>query len=371
LPAPGAPAPQAKPAPQAPKLVPKQEARAPSTDGQIRVGVLLPLSGSYARVGRDMLDAAQLALYDMGDDRLVLVPRDDEGTPEGARRAIESMLEDGVTLILGPLLSSSVEAIAPQAKSAGVNVITFSTDRTVAGEGVYVMGFLPSTQIERVVAFSRENGLKRFAALAPKSNYGKAVVDELRLTADRQGVTVTQVRLYDPAEELTPIIRQLAARLDFDALLIPEGGDKLLSFAPLLPYYDIDPAKVRFLGTGQWDMASIRQEPALVGGWFAAPAVEGRQTFEKRFRETYGRDPARLATLAYDAVAMAAVLAKSSGGGDFNAGALTASNGFSGLDGIFRFRPDGLVERGLAVFEVRKDGFRVVSPPPASFAVGR
>ena len=191
LPAPGAPAPQAKPAPQTPKPAPKQEARVPSADGQIRIGLLLPLSGSYARVGRDMLDAAQLALYDMGDDRLVLVPRDDEGTPEGARRAIESVLEDGVTLILGPLLSSSVEAIAPQAKSAGVNVITFSTDRTVAGEGVYVMGFLPSTQIERVVAFSRENGLKRFAALAPKSNYGKAVVDELRLAADRQGVTVT------------------------------------------------------------------------------------------------------------------------------------------------------------------------------------
>jgi ABC-type branched-subunit amino acid transport system substrate-binding protein len=318
-----------------------------------------------------MLDAAQLALYDMGDDRLVLVPRDDEGTPDGARRAMESALADGVSLILGPLLSTSVEVIAPLARAAGVNVITFSTDRSVAGDGVYVMGFLPGTQVARVVAFSKENGLKRFAALAPKSNYGKAVVDELRLAAEHHGVTVTQVRLYDPAEELAPIIRQLAARHDFDALLVPEGGDKLLSLAPLLPYYDIDPAKVRFLGTGQWDMASVRQEPALVGGWFAAPAAEGRQTFERRFRETYGQDPARLATLAYDGTAMTAVLAKASSGADFSAVGLTAPNGYSGVDGIFRFRPDGLIERGLAVLEVRRDGFRVVSPSPTSFAAGR
>lgn len=373
LPAPGAPAPQSKPAPQAqgPAAVPGRAIRPSTSGGQIRVGLLLPLSGSYARIGRDMLDAAQLALFDMGDDRFVLVPRDDEGTPDGARRAIASVLEDGVGLILGPLLSTSVEAIAPQAKSAGINVITFSTDRSVAGNGIYVMGFLPGAQVERVVAFSKENGLKRFAALAPKSAYGKAVVDELRLAADHLGVAVTQVRLYEPSEELAPAIRQLAARADFDALLIPEGGDKLLSLAPLLPYYDIDPAKVRFLGTGQWDMPNVRMEPALIGGWFAAPAAEGRQAFEKRFRDVYGREPARLATLAYDSVAMATVLAKASGGADFGASNLTAPNGYSGLDGIFRFRPDGLVERGLAVFEIRKDGFRVVSPPPASFVAGR
>lgn len=371
LPAPGAAAPHAKSAPQAQVSPPGRAGRTVPPGGQVRVGLLLPLTGSYAKVGRDMLDAAQLALFDIGDEHFVLVPRDDEGTPEGARRAIAAVLEDGVGLVLGPLLSTSVEAAAPQARSAGINVITFSTDRSVAGEGVYVMGFLPGAQVERVVAYAKENGLKRFAALAPKSAYGRAVVDELRSAAERLGVAVTQVRFYEPSEELAPMIRQLAGRSDFDALLIPEGGDKLLSLAPLLPYYDIDPAKVRFLGTGQWDMPNVRMEPALIGGWFAAPAVEGRQAFERRFRETYGRDPTRLATLVYDAVAMAAVLAKSSGGADFGAGSLTAPNGYSGLDGIFRFRPDGLVERGLAVFEVRKDGFRVMSPAPASFVAGR
>lgn len=340
--------------------------------GQVRVGLILPLSGQHARLGRDMLDAALMAVADMADERLVLLPRDDEGTPDGAQRAAASALEGGAALILGPLFSASVEPVASQARPLGVSVLSYSTDRTVAGNGVFVMGFLPGQQVDRVVGYAAEKGAKRVAVLAPATPYGRIVVDALRESAAKRGLALTQQRFYNPGEDPAPTVRGLAqgaaGGAGFDALLIAEGGERLQQVAALLPYYDIDPAQVHFLGTGLWEGAiNIRTETALFGAWFAAPSATGRAAFEKRFREIYGRDPARLVTMAYDSTALAAVLGRTEGGADFSIERIEAANGFSGLDGIFRFRPDGLVERALAVFEVQRDGMHPVSPAAEMF----
>jgi hypothetical protein len=152
-----------------------------------------------------------------------------------------------------------------------------------------------------------------------------------------------------------------------DALLLPEGGDRLKALAPLLPYFDVDPAQVKFLGTGLWDEPGLGTEPALDGGWYAAPPPNARADFEKRFTTLYRHPPPRLATLGYDATALAAVLARNPAGPDFSAPALTNPSGFSGIDGIFRLRPDGLVQRGLAVLEVHRGAPTVVDPAPESF----
>jgi len=155
----------------------------------------------------------------------------------------------------------------------------------------------------------------------------------------------------------------------FDAIMLPEGGERLLALAPLLPYYDIDPAQVRLLGTGLWDDLRLGKEPALIGGWYAAPDPTQRADFEKRYATLYGAgSPPRIATLGYDATALAAALARPPNGPDFSAQRLTNPDGFTGLDGIFRFRADGLSERGLAVLEVQREGPKVVSPAPTSFA---
>ncbi|MFQ5940015.1 MAG: penicillin-binding protein activator [Alphaproteobacteria bacterium] len=371
-----------------------------------RVALLLPLTGPHAGLGEALLDAAQLALFDLAGDDLVLMPRDTRGTPEGAQRAAAEVIEEGAGLILGPLFATSVSAVGPRARASGVNVVAFSTDSSVAGQGVFIMGFLPRAEVERVVAFARAQGESRFAALVPNSPYGYAVVEELQRVAASRGAVVTRVEFYGPdAEAAAEVVRRLArydqrrdallrqkrelegkddeisrqalkrlegletiGEVDFDALMLADGGPGLLAVAPLLPYYDVDPAKVRMLGTGLWDDPAVLKEPALVGGWFAAPPPDTRADFEARYQATYGRPPARLATLAYDAMALAAVLARAEGGPDFSVPALTAAGGFAGRDGIFRFHADGGVERGLAVLEVAPEGFRTVSPAPESFA---
>ena len=372
-----------------------------------RVALLLPLTGANGRLGSELLNAAQLALFDFADDDFELVVHDTKSTSDGAADAAALAIGDGASLLLGPLVAAEVRAVAPASRAAGINVIAFSSDRSVAGNGIYIMGFLPSAQVERIVGYARARGLLRFAVLVSDDDYGAAVVDALRGAAARVGAAVTRVQYYDPAAgEFSDAVRRLAdydarrgsllaqraelegrddqvARralkrleklqtigdLPFDALLLPAGGKRLQAIAALLPFYDIDPAKIRILGTGQWDEPGIGAEPALLGGWFAAPSPAARVKFEDGYVKAYGRRPPRLATLAYDAAALAAVLARGENGPNFSAAALTAATGFLGRDGIFRFLDEGVAERGLAVLQVLRHGAKVISRAPEAFGV--
>jgi ABC-type branched-subunit amino acid transport system substrate-binding protein len=365
------PPPQAKaPATEAlqPPAVVAQPLPETGHGAKLRVALLLPLSGANAGFGGGMLDAAQMALYDVADDKLELVPLDTKGSAQGAAEAARTALTDGAKLIIGPLLAAEVEAVKPLARTGSVPVLAFSTSAPLAGDGTWLIGFLPRAEIERVVAFAHARGASRFAALAPRTPYGDITVDAMREAAQKDGASLGQIEFFDPAaQDLTPVVQRFAAQSQsIDALLLPEGGTRLKTLAPLLPYYKIEPDKVHFLGTGLWDEPGTGSEPALVGGWFAAPSPAARADFEKRYNEIYHHPPPRLATLAYDATALAAVLAHS-GAGDFSVAALTNPSGFAGVDGIFRLLPDGLVQRGLAVLEVHKEGNTVIDPAPETF----
>jgi ABC-type branched-subunit amino acid transport system substrate-binding protein len=361
--------------PAAPAAPPVAEA------GPAKVALLVPLSGANAELGQAMLDAAQLALFEAPDDRLTLVPRDTGGTAEGAARAARAVIADGARLILGPLLAAEVEAVKAPARDAHLNVIAFSTVTELAGGNTFLIGFLPRQEVVREVGLARERGLARFAALAPNSPYGHLMADALRDVASASGATMTRVEFYDPrAGDTAPAVQRLiaggaasaaanaaAAALSFDALLLPEGGTRLKQIARQVKDAESGTKPVQLLGSGLWDVPDLGNEPALIGGWFAAASPEPRRVFEQHFREVYGHDPPRLASLGYDAAALAGVLAHGAGGEPFSQQAILNPSGFTGVDGLFRFAPSGLVQRGLAVLEVEPQGDVLISPAPHTF----
>jgi ABC-type branched-subunit amino acid transport system substrate-binding protein len=353
----------------------------PPASGPIKVALLVPLSGPNAELGKAMLEAAQMALFATGSDRLTLIPRDTVGSPGGAAGAARSAIAEGAQLILGPLLAAEVEAVKPVARDAKVNVIAFSTATPLAGDNIFLMGFLPRQEVVREVSFAHQRGLQHFAALAPNTQYGHLMVDAMRDTAATGGATVGRIEYFEPrGSDLAGAIQRLlgsggapaaaapaaAANPDFDALLLPEGGSQAKQIAHQLQEAGLDTAKVRLLGSGLWDDPAIAGEPALYGGWFAASPPAQRQEFDSRFQATYGQPAPRLASLAFDAAALAAVLAKDSGA-PFARDAIHNPGGFTGVDGLFRFTPQGLVQRGLAVLQVGPQGNEIVSSAPQSF----
>ena len=411
MPPPILPAPLATAQPPYGQLPPPTPAPAPPPTvpaGPAKVALLVPLSGPNAGLGQAILNAAQLALFETGGDQLTLVPRDTRGTPSGAADAARAAVGEGVGLILGPLLAGEVEAVKPIARDAHLNVIAFSTVTELAGGNAFLMGFLPRQEVVREVAYARERGVGRFAALAPDTAYGHLMADALRDAASSTGGTVTKAEFYGPGDPAAAIARLLPASVappgaapagpapagaapggsappgadpgasdqaapappvvpNFDALLLPEGGDQLKEIARKLVAAGLDTRATRLLGSGLWDVPDIGNEPALDGGWFAASPPDARRDFERRYRATYGRDPPRLASLGYDAAALASVLARGQGGPPFSRQAILNPNGFTGVDGLFRFTPQGLVERALAVLEVEPQGSVVISSAAQSF----
>jgi branched-chain amino acid transport system substrate-binding protein len=368
------PTPQAEPfTPSSPPPVPPgPEAVQPTPlppGSKVPVALLLPLSGPSAALGQGMLDSALMAVYDAGASQVRLMPHDTGGGPRAAADGARAAIKDGARLIIGPLLAADVEAVKPVAQAANVPVLAFSTTAGIAGAGVYLLSFQPRQEIERVVAYAHAQGVNRFAILAPRTPYG-----QLATAAMQEAVAANQSQLiasgdYEPSlSSLNDAAQRFAHQgTNYDALLLPDGGTRLKALAPYLAYNNIDTDKIHLLGTGLWDDPSLGSEATLVHGWYAAPDPEGRRSFERRFRDAEGHPPPRLATLAYDATALAAVLAKSPEGPDYSVAALTNPSGFVGLDGIFRLNRDGLVERGLAVLEVERGGARVIDPAPQSF----
>ncbi len=346
-------------------------------DEKIKVGLLVPLTGSSASLGRAMSDAAELALFDIGNPNLIILPFDTKGTPKGAKNATYEALEHDVKLILGPLFSETTEAAAPVALKHGVNVISFSNNKKLSKRGVFLLGFMPEQQIRRVTKFALSQGIRDFSALVPKDTFGDVVLGELRNTLRSERLSPKHVESYRAMDAaLSESIREIT-ELDerdstlkegkYEALLLPEGGRNLLTITARIVRHNVDSERFRFLGSGQWDDPVVANESRLEGSWFASSPPRPRELFEKHFSKTFGYQPVRIASLSYDGVALAALLAGASGGPDFSKSAIRNERGFSGVNGAFRFTWDGLPERALAILEVRKGRFRVIDRAPQGF----
>lgn len=341
--------------------------------GRAKVVMLLPLSGpgQLAVVAKAMKQAGELAVINSAGPEFQLVVKDDLGTPEGARAAAEQAVREGAEIILGPLLSSSVEAAAPVAAAARIPVVAFSNDRRVAGKNVYLLSFMPEQDADRIVAYAARQGRRTFAALLPDDAYGQIVEQAFtRAVAAAQGNIVAIERYGRSGSGMLEATRRLSEALSrpadgaapADALFVPGEPETLTSLGPLLSYARIDTTRIKLLGSGGWDAPTIGRDPTFTGGWYPAPDQRGWQAFSESFAKTFGATPPRISTIAHDAVAMAAALAANPPASRFNSAGLTRSGGFTGADGAFRFESDGTAVRALAVHEVQAFGASVTDP---------
>ena len=340
-----------------------------------RVALLVPLTGpgKISEIGAALKQAGELAIFDAGGAEVVLIPLDTKGTPEGARAAAQQAVQEGAEIILGPLLSANVEPVAQSARASNIPVLAFSSDRRVAGNGVYLLSFLPSQEIARVVNYSAGKGAQGFASLIPQSPYGTLVNTAFDQAVTARGGKVLSVEQYARnSKSAAKNIARLATfaksrRSGVEAIFLPEGGSMLYDLVAMLEKRGIDKKKIRLLGTGLWDEPGLSAITALHGGWYASPDPVAKSAFIARFKNAYNKSPQRIASLAYDGVSLASVLAASEKGQRYSAGQLTNPDGFDGVDGLFRLLRNGTNERALAVLELRPGGAKVVSPAPRRF----
>jgi ABC-type branched-subunit amino acid transport system substrate-binding protein len=346
----------------------------PALPQTMKVALLLPLSGPNAAIGRTLMQAAEMGVFDSGDDSFSLVVRD-SAAPGGPGVAASSAMTEGAKMVLGPLFSADVPAAARAAGSL-IPVISFSNDRSAARPGVFVLGIAPQAQVERVVSYAAGQQLKRFAILYPSSAYGNAVRQAYQNAVTQSGGQIAMMQAYDPAAtDFISTMQSLQGGYKnggFDALMIPEGGQRLRALIGMLPGFDIPSAAagaggVRLLGTALWSDPSLTGDRNLSGAWFANTPPDRWSSFAQRYQSVYGAAPDPRAGVVYDAVTLAVALGKAKAGGDFSLSRLTDPSGFSGVTGLFRFNPDGTTTRGLSVLEIGSGGTNVRDPAPTTF----
>lgn len=344
-------------------------------NGPVRVAMLVPKSaaGFGALAAENFTNAADLALREFGTDVVQIVVKDTGGSAEGAANAAREAISEGAEVILGPMFSKAVPAVASVARPSGVPVITFSNSSAVASSGVYVFGFAPQPGIIRAVRYAGSTGSRSFAALLPNNALGTLSEGAFRQAVSSAGGRIVSITRYSYSNN-EPMIKArevgaLAQSGQVDAVFIPDAGDivpqlvaALKSSAPGVP-------NLKFIGSGQWDDPRIFRNPSLAGADYPAPDREGFNKFAQRYNGAFGKPPIRLASLGYDVASLMIVLAKRFPNDRFSREKLTDPNGFNGLvDGTFRLTQNGQVQRSLAVYEVTPSGPRVVSPAPRTFS---
>lgn len=328
-----------------------------------RVALLVPETGANADVGTAIANATTMALLDSRTEKLRITTYD---TALGAAAAAKQAVADGNKLILGPLLSEDVAAVAPIARAAKVPVLSFSNDSSVAGNGVFIMGFVPGQSVERVVAFARAKGHQRFGALMPKTVYGDRSVAAFRSAVSAAGGTLVAVESYDrSATALTGAARRLTSAGAMDAVLIADVGGNAIRAVPLVK----GSGARQILGTELWNTdASLGSNAVMRGSWFASVSDGLYGQLANAYRTRYGKAPYRLASLGYDSVLLTVRIARDwKPGTSFPTARLMAADGFGGIDGIFRFSDRGIAQRALEVSEVGAGGFRVIDPAPTKW----
>jgi ABC-type branched-subunit amino acid transport system substrate-binding protein len=336
--------------------------------GHVKVGLILPLSasGNAGVAAQSMRNAAEMALAEFQNPNIQLLIKDDGGNAQGAQQGTQQALDEGAEMILGPLFASSVPATAQLTRAKGASVIAFSTDSSVAGRGVYLLSFLPESDVNRIVDYAAGTGKRSFAACLPDNAYGNVVEATFKQAVGRKGGRIVAFEKY--GADRTTAARTVAQSLgQADALFLADDGESLVATADALTAAGANLKNIQLLGTGLWDNPRVSASPALQGGLYAAPDPAGFRSFSGRYRAKFGADPVRTATLAYDAVALVAALARTQGPQRFSSEVLTNPSGFAGIDGLFRFRADGANERGLAVMRVASGGSQPVAGSPKSF----
>lgn len=346
---------------------PQQQPQSVGT-GQVKVGLILPLSGAgnAGVAAQSMRNAAEMALAEFQNPNLQLLIKDDGGTAQGAQQGAQQALDEGAEIILGPLFSSAVPAAAQLTRARGIPMIAFSTDSSVAGRGVYLLSFLPESDVTRIVDYAGGLGKRSFAAMLPQNAYGNVVEAAFKQEVSRKGGRIVAFERY--GSDRAAAVRNVAQALgSADALFLADDGEAVVAVADALTAAGANLKRVQLLGTGLWDNPRVFASATMHGGLYAAPDPSGFRAFAGRYKTKYGQQPVRTATLAYDAVALVAALARTQGAQKFSAEVLTNPSGFAGIDGLFRFRADGTNQRGLAVMKVAAGGGQPVAGSPKSF----
>lgn len=350
----------------------------PSVGRGEAVPVALIVPGASGAAGDAVLaqnleNAARLAIADLGDVAIDLRVYNTGSDPASAAQAATKAVDEGAKIILGPVFAESANAVGVAVAPRGVNVLSFSNNTDIAGGNVFVLGPTFANTAARLVSYAAGQGKRSILTVhdsTPAGESGRqAIAAALARSAARSAGEVTYEFSQQGVVQAVPSIVAQARSSAADAIFFTaDSAGALPLLTQLIPEAGLRPPAVQFIGLTRWDIPPATLSlPGVQGGWFALPDPGLSQQFQARYQAAYGQPPHPIAGLAYDGIAAIGALVKQGSADPLGHAALTQGSGFVGVNGIFRLRPDGTNERGLAVATIRNNQVVVIDPAPRSF----
>ncbi|MCG7629249.1 penicillin-binding protein activator [Epibacterium sp. MM17-32] len=347
-----------------------------NTSKPVPVALLVP-RGSAQR-GDDVLaksleNAARLAIADLNGVQVDLRVYDTAGNPQTAANVATLAVQDGARIILGPVYAEAANAAGIAAAKRGVNVLAFSNNTSIAGGNVFVMGATFDNSANRLTQYAARQGKRTMVVVSGNNAAGQAGRSAIQLAAVQSGMTLAGNVSYDLSQQgvinavptITNSVRQSNADVMF---MTATTAGALPLLTQLLPEAGVKTTDVQYMGLTRWDIpAQTLELPGVQNGWFALPDPQKTEAFRARYQSTYGAAPHPIGGLAYDGIAAIGALVSAGNSGALTGAALTQPAGFQGTGGIFRLRPDGTNERGLAVATIQDQKVVIIDPAPRSF----
>ncbi len=342
--------------------------------GSVRVALLVPSASPRKGdqlIAQNLQNAAQMAISDLGGARVDLKVYATDATEAGGAAAAAQAVNGGAQIILGPVYSGAARGAAQVAANAGINELTFSNNPAVAGGNVFLLGPTFANTANRLVSYAARQGRTKLVVVHEQTAAGQLGYDAITRAAAADGAQIvgdgtyvfSQQGVVKAVPQITQTIKSSGANAVF---FTSDTAGALPLVTQLMVENGIDPKVTQFIGLTRWDIPpSTLALPGVQNGWFALPDPSLTKAFAARYSAAYGTAPLPVAGLAYDGIAAIGALVKSGRG--LGRAALTQPDGFAGVNGIFRFLPDGTNQRGLAVAQIVNNQVQVIDPAPGSF----
>jgi len=343
------------------------EADKAAKKSKFKIGLLVPLTGSFSYLGNTISGGSELAFFKMRNPNIELLYFDTAGGEQAVNAANEA-ISNNVDVVIGPLFSDSVSAVKPLLKASNIPVLSFSNNIDVAEPGVWVLGYLPEHQISQLVDFAVARGKQNFGILSSNSQLGKKITKAAINQLADYGLSARTVFELDnisqmEQEELLSQIKTFAKYVDtskdpltlpppaYDTVIIAGDTDFILQVAPILSYYDLGPDRALFMGIDKWNQPKMLNEPSLQNAILTLPKRPAEEKFNNVWQSEFTFESNDLAKISFDASAMVIATAVANAPIPL-ADDLATQPGFIGFSGQFKLSKSGLTERVFEIMEI-------------------
>ena len=343
------------------------EADKAAKKSKFKIGLLVPLTGSFSYLGNTISGGSELAFFKMRNPNIELLYFDTAGGEQAVNAANEA-ISNNVDVVIGPLFSDSVSAVKPLLKASNIPVLSFSNNIDVAEPGVWVLGYLPEHQISQLVDFAVARGKQNFGILSSNSQLGKKITKAAMNQLADYGLSARTVFELDnisqmEQEELLSQIKTFAKYVDtskdpltlpppaYDAVIIAGNTDFILQVAPILSYYDLGPDRALFMGIDKWNQPKMLNEPSLQNAILTLPKRPAEEKFNNVWQSEFTFESNDLAKISFDASALVIATAVANAPIPL-ADDLATQPGFIGFSGQFKLSKSGLTERVFEIMEI-------------------